>query len=71
MELTQEDEFSAMLTQEAFMKNLNPITASPKFWASRERPPFAGKRELRQSKLGGHCISTGYSREIGAHRTAN
>ena len=50
--LSEENDFSKKLNQEAFAKNLKPLHASPELWASRQRPlpPYGIK--LRQRELG-------------------
>ena len=48
MELAQEKDFSAMLTQADFANNLTPLPTSPELRAGRKNPLRTDDIELRQ-----------------------
>ena len=52
MELAQEKDFSATLTQEGFSENLEFPPAPPEFWAGRKEPATLDETKMRQRELG-------------------
>ena len=55
IELVQDSNFSVILTQGYFAKNLQPLGTSPELWAARQKLLSPEDVKMRQCKLGGLC----------------
>ena len=62
VELGQEEDFSATLTQDYSTKNLELLPAPPALWAGRMNPLSMDDAKLRQCKLGELCCVAAVSR---------